>query len=122
MTCPLRPVGVEPGREKHRGGLQDLVRAPQLEHLFAQRLDLLALLRGRQIRSQATIGLSLAHVLSQRLVVNPEISRHVTDRTTRLDRQPHTALDQLIGNTSVVVASLEGLLTRGQIVLDSKPP
>jgi hypothetical protein len=64
---------------------------------FAQRLDLLALLRGRQIRSQATIGLGLAHVLSQRLVVNPEISRHVTDRATRLDRQPHTALDQLIG-------------------------
>jgi hypothetical protein len=82
---------------KHAGRFQDLVGAPQLKHLFAQLLDLLALLRGGQIRPQATVSLGLAHLLAQRLVVDPEIGRDVTDRATGLDRQPHTALDQLIG-------------------------
>src|ERR1700690_4019302 len=42
--------------EKHRGGLQNLVRAAQLVVLALEPLDLLMLLRGRQIRPQALIG------------------------------------------------------------------
>src|SRR5450755_3794145 len=64
-------VCVELGREKHRGGLQDPVRATQLEHLLAQLADLLALLAARQIRPQPTVGLSLPDALAQRLVPDP---------------------------------------------------
>jgi hypothetical protein len=60
----------------HRRSLEDLVRAAQLVDLRAQRLDLLALLAGRQIRPQTLIGRDLTRVLAQRLRRQPEIARH----------------------------------------------
>ena len=64
------------GRKKHRGGLQDLVRATQLEVLTLERLDLLPLGAGRQIRPQTTISLRLTHPLAQRSDGRP-ISRAI---------------------------------------------
>jgi hypothetical protein len=89
-------VCVELDREIHAGGLQDLVRATQLEHFLAQLLDLLALLAGGQIRSQPAVGLSLSHALAQHLVTDTEIARDRRDRPTRLKRQTDTTLDQLL--------------------------
>jgi len=56
MNASPRSVCVELDREIHAGGLQDLVRATQLEHFLAQLLDLLALLAGGQIRPQAAVA------------------------------------------------------------------
>ena len=47
---------VELAREKHGRSLQDLVRAPQLEVLLPQPLDLLALLSRRQIRRRPSFA------------------------------------------------------------------
>ena len=98
-SCVPRAGRVEPEREamwrppQHSGGR---TFPAQLEHFLAQLLDLLTLLTGRQIRPQATVSLSLAHTLAQRLRVHPMILGDVRDRPARLHRQPHTALHQLI--------------------------
>jgi hypothetical protein len=42
-------VWIELAREKHRGGLQDLICSTQLGDLAAQRFDLLALLAARHV-------------------------------------------------------------------------
>ena len=81
---------------KHRRGLQDLVRAAQLIVLGAQPADLLPLLRARQIRALAAIGLVLTDPLSQRLRMHPEIRRYLSDRPLRLKRQPDPPLHKLV--------------------------
>src|SRR6202142_251173 len=83
--------------EKHRGALQNLVRAAQLVVLALEPLDLLTLLRGRQIRPQTLIGLDLAHTLSQRLGRQPDVLGDMRDRPPGLQHEPHTAVDQLLG-------------------------
>jgi hypothetical protein len=50
---------------KHRRGLGNLVRAPQLVTSLRSALILLALLTGRQIRPQSLVGLNLSHVLAK---------------------------------------------------------
>src|SRR5207247_5800201 len=74
-----RSVWVELLGKKHARRLQDLVRTAQLEILLPQALDLLTLLARRQIRPQPLIGLRLAHPLTQRLGMDPEISSDVRD-------------------------------------------
>src|SRR4051812_12585725 len=82
---------------KHRGGLQDFIRAPQLVVLATQPTDLLALGARRQIRSRAAVSLVLTDLLAQRLRMHPEIGRDVRDRPLALQRQADASLDQLIG-------------------------
>src|SRR5215207_4329079 len=91
----LRSVLVELGREKHRGGLEDLVGPAQLVDLFAQLLDLLALGRGRQIRAQALVSLHLAQPPAQRLRRHAEVLSDVRDRATALQDQASAAVEQL---------------------------
>src|SRR5215207_7288686 len=91
----LRSVLVELGREKHRGGLEDLVGPAQLVDLFAQLLDLLALGRGRQIRAQALVSLHLAQPPAQRLRRHAEVLGDVRDRATALQDQASAAVEQL---------------------------
>ena len=92
-----RSVWVELLGKKHARRLQDLVRTAQLEVLLAEPLDLFALLTRRQTGPQASVGLSLAHTLSQRLLVDPEIAGDVRDRPAAFKRQPDAALEQLLG-------------------------
>src|SRR5215204_3266895 len=80
---------------KHRRGLEDLVRAPQLVDLLAQRPDLLALRRRRQVRTQPLIGLQLPHVTPQRLRGNAEIASDLRDRPVALNHHTSAAIKQL---------------------------
>jgi hypothetical protein len=64
----------------------------------AQLLDLLTLLRGEDVTSLAAVGLSLAHLLPQRLTVDPQLVSDVRDRAFRFERQANAALDQLLWN------------------------
>jgi hypothetical protein len=56
----------------NRAGLQDLIRAAQLEVLLAQPANLLALLTRRQLRPRAGLSLVLTQALAQRLRVDAE--------------------------------------------------
>jgi hypothetical protein len=81
----LTSVGLRRARSRETGwGLQDLVRAPQLVALAAQPADLLALLAGRQVGPQPLVGLGLAHLLAQRLGMDPEVVSDVRDRPLSL--------------------------------------
>jgi hypothetical protein len=82
--------------QKHARGLEDLICTTQLRDLTPERFDLRTLLSAGQIRPQATICLGLAHMLAQRFVMDPKIVCDVSDRTTRLDRQPDPAVNQLL--------------------------
>src|SRR5437764_8853816 len=64
--------------------------------LAFQTPDLLALLSRGQSWPQPTVGLGLAHALAQHLHADPEIPRDLRDGPAGVERQPHTALDQLL--------------------------
>jgi len=74
-------VWIELAREKHAGGLQDLVRAAQLRDLTAQGFDLLALLAGQDVFAPALVSFGLPDVFAKRLALDPEILRDMRDRT-----------------------------------------
>jgi len=112
---------VELGREKHRRGLEDLVRAPQLIDLTPQPLALLALGRRRQIRAQALIGPRPDAVLAQRLRRHTEIARHVRDRAVALKPAARRGEAARAG-TSSGQTSADPRLPPGQIISASRSP
>jgi hypothetical protein len=89
-------VWIELAREKHAGGLQDLIRTAQLGHLTAQGFDLLALLAAQHVLAPALIGFCLADVFTERLRLDAEVSRDMRDRTPRLEHQTRPAVQQLL--------------------------
>jgi hypothetical protein len=89
-------VWIELAREKHAGGLQDLVRAAQLRNLTTQRFDLITLLAAQDVFAPALISFGLPNVFAERLALNPEIPRDVRDRTPRLEHQTRPAIQQLL--------------------------
>jgi hypothetical protein len=107
-------VWIELAREKHAGGLQDLVCATQLRDLFAQRFDLLALLAAQDVFAPALISFGLPNVFAKRLALDPEIPRDMRDRTPRLEHQARTALQQLLGILPELCHGQRLLLPPGQ--------
>jgi hypothetical protein len=89
-------VGRAPWR-KNRGGLEDLVGLAQLAHLALELLEALALGGRQAITSLAGVGLRLAHPLTQRLVLDAEIARHMRDRPAGLEDEADGALLQFVG-------------------------
>src|SRR6266542_3729542 len=89
------PGRVELRREIHGRVLQDRVRTPKLGDLFAQPLQLLALLARQQVTPAAAVGLRLPYPHAQRFVVDAEITRDLPDRPARLECEPHRPLAQL---------------------------
>src|SRR5450755_1290983 len=96
-TRSPRSVRVELLGKKHRRALEDLIRAAQLLVLPTQPSDLLALLRREHLTTRAAVGLRLAHALTQRLMMDTQISSHPRDRPPGLKHKPDAALHQLIG-------------------------
>jgi len=66
-------------------------------HLATKLADLLALISHKQIGTLPAVRLSLAHTLSQRLVVNTQVSSYLRDRPPGLEHEPDAARHQLIG-------------------------
>ena len=87
---------IELAREKHAGGLQDLVRSTQLRNLFAQRFDLLALLAAQDVFAPALISFGLPDVFTKRLALDAQVPRDVRDRTPGLEHQTRPAIQQLL--------------------------
>ena len=87
---------IELAREKHRGGLQDLIRTAQLGDLTAKRLDLLTLLAGQDVLAPALISFYLADVFAERLRLDAEIPRDMRDRAPRLEHQTRATVQQLL--------------------------
>src|SRR3954468_11939293 len=83
-----------PPGQNHRGGFEDLIRAPQLIVLAPQLADLLPLARRRQIRPRAVLSLSAAHTLAQHLRTDTEILGDMRDRTPGLQHEPNTPIEQ----------------------------
>ena len=75
---------IELAREKHAGGLQNLVCSAQLGDLTAKGFDLLTLLAGQDVLAPALISFSLADVFAKRLALDAEIPRDMRDRTPGL--------------------------------------
>ena len=90
-------VCVEFPGEKQRRRFQDLIRPAQLVVLLAQHADLLTLRSGRLIAAPAAVSFGLAHPLTQRLGVHPEIGGDMRDRPAALKRQANTSLHELVG-------------------------
>jgi hypothetical protein len=67
--------------KKNRGGLEDLVGAPQLLDLAVERLQPLALVAGEQIGSLALVGFGLADPAAQRLALDAEVLGDLGDRS-----------------------------------------
>jgi hypothetical protein len=88
---------VELLREKHAGGLEDLVGLAQLAVLTLQRLQALTLIARQAILAHAGVSFGLAHPQPQRFLVDAQIARDVRDRTLRLEHEPHRALFELVG-------------------------
>ena len=116
-----RSVLVELLREKHRSGLQDLIRAAQLEVLGAQPAGSSRSCARRQIRALARVGLVLTDLLAQRLRMHPEIRRDMRDRPLALQRKPDTALESThLDTSSVWPSGREDLLSARTFVLASE--
>src|SRR5271165_3289867 len=97
MNALTSDVWIELAREKHAGGLQDLVRTAKVRHLTAELFDLLALLDTQHVLASALVSFDLPHVLAQRLVRDAQVSSYVRDRTPGLEHQTRAALQQLLG-------------------------
>jgi hypothetical protein len=95
-TRSLRTVWIELAREKHAGGLQDLIGSAQLGDLTAKGLDLLALLAGQNILAPILVSFCLTDVFAERLRLDAEIPRDVRDRAHRLEHQTHPTVKQLL--------------------------
>src|ERR1017187_9765599 len=93
----LRSVWIELAREKHAGGLQDLVGSAQLRNLPAEGLYLLPLVAAQNVLAPTLIRFYLAHVFAQRLGCDAQVSPNMRDRAPRLEHQPRRALEQLLG-------------------------
>jgi hypothetical protein len=89
-------VWIELAREKHAGGLQDLIRAAQLRNLTPQGFDLLTLLAAQDVFAPTLICFGLPDVFTQSLALDPEIPRDVRNRTPRLEHQTRSAIQQLL--------------------------
>jgi hypothetical protein len=89
-------VWIELAREKHAGGLQDLVRSTQLRNLTTQRLDLITLLAAQDVFAPTLISFGLPNVFAERLALDPEILRDVRDRTPGLEHKTRPAVQQLL--------------------------
>jgi hypothetical protein len=87
-------VWIELAREKHAGGLQNLVCPAQLRHLAAQGFDLLALLAAQNVFAPALVSFNLSDVFAERLALDPEILRDMRDRPPRLEHQTRAAVQQ----------------------------
>jgi hypothetical protein len=72
-------VWIELAREKHAGGLQDLVCSTQLGDLTAKGFDLLTLLTGQDVFAPALISFCLTDVFAERLALDAEIPRDMRD-------------------------------------------
>jgi hypothetical protein len=84
-------LGQLPGNSDARSP-QDLVRSAKLAVLPFQLNKPLPLRAVQHIAA----GLSPSHAQPQRLGMNPEITRNLSDRPTRLEHQRHTPLEQLL--------------------------
>jgi hypothetical protein len=109
-----RSVWVELLGKKHRSGLQDLVRAPQLEVLLAKPLDLLTLLTRRQIGPQSLVGLRLTHPLAQRLLVDAQVIGDMDDRAAALSASLTPRSSSSSGYFLGLDMTAEDLLSPGQ--------
>jgi hypothetical protein len=89
-------VWIELAREKHAGGLQDLVRSAQLRDLAPQRFDLITLLAAQDVFAPALVSFGLPNVFAERLALDPEILSDVRDRTPGLEHQTRPAVQQLL--------------------------
>ncbi|MGW8480035.1 transposase family protein [Streptomyces sp. NPDC055898] len=88
---------VELLREKHRSGFQDLVRPPQLGYFLAKLGELGSLVGGQQIGPGPLVGLGLTDPVPQGFLVDPEVSGHMSDRTSRGLDLTDRSLTQFIG-------------------------
>jgi hypothetical protein len=82
---------------KNRGGLEDLVGAPQLLDLAVERLQPLALAAREQVGSPALVGFGLADPAAQRLALDAEVLGDLGDRAVRFKREADASLSQLVG-------------------------
>ena len=114
----LRRVGSSSVAKYDGRVLQDRVRAPQLEVLLAQPLQLLTLLARQQIAPAAAVGLRLPHPLRSASLWIPRSLGDLRDRALRLEHEPHRTLTQLIGYF-LGLPSQEHLLPPGRAWLRS---
>ena len=87
---------IELAREKHAGGLQDLVCSAQLGDLTAKGFDLLTLLAGQNVFAPALVSFGLTDVFAECLALDAEIPRDMRDWAPGLEHQTRPAVQQLL--------------------------
>ena len=84
-------------RARTRGGKQFVTPAVMLSERPAEAPRAPPAHAMRADPARPIVRLGLAHPIAKRLRIDPQITRHRSDRTTALERQAHSSADQLIG-------------------------